>query len=131
MTVSEFEKFRAEFDAECATVLFSKMKDYAADADAHRNFNQSAEAAGVSPLTVWAIFLKKHLDAIFTYVREGRVASEPVRQRVLDARNYLDLGLALMTPIPVSPNLDEIRGRLRALRANLGDRTEAQLGDAR
>ena len=96
MTNDEFGKFRERLNAECEELLLKKGSDYSGMNDRHRNFKEAGASAGVSPLVAWWIFFKKHLDAIATYVREGKVQSEPIQERFKDARNYLDLGAALV-----------------------------------
>ena len=80
-------------------MLLKKGSDYSGMNDRHRNFKEAGSSAGVSPLVAWWIFFKKHLDAIATYVREGKVQSEPIQERFKDARNYLDLGAALVRDV--------------------------------
>jgi len=147
MTPREFDEFRTQFNLDCEKVLLSKGHDYAGENDRHRNFKQAAEAAGVSPLTVWAIFMKKHWDSVMTYVREGGVQSEPILERFKDLRNYIDLGAGLVkwlesqkiaaqdayyngVPTISDAEYDQLKRKVTA-NATLGDRTAAVLGDAR
>jgi len=96
MTIAEFEKFRAEFDAECARTLCQKGHDYAGDEERFLNFIEDAKSLGLTPLQVWAVHWHKHVRAILTYVRTGQVSSEGIRGRFVDERNYTDLGIGLI-----------------------------------
>lgn len=129
MTPPEFEQFRTQFNLECESILLRKGHDYAGENDRHRNFKQAAEAAGVSALTVWGIFFKKHLDSIFTYIREGGVQSEPILERFKDARNYIDLGAGLVAWL--ESHRAQTVGAPDTYNAIVGDQTKAVLGDAR
>jgi hypothetical protein len=99
MRSDAFTRFREELNRSCEDILLKKGADYSGPTDRHRNFKEGATALGLRPLQVWAVFFKKHLDALFTYVREEKVQSEPILERVKDARNYLDLGAALIQEI--------------------------------
>jgi hypothetical protein len=140
MTPREFDEFRTQFNLDCEKVLLTKGHDYAGEGDRHRNFKQAAEAAGVSPLVCWAIFMKKHWDSIMTYVREGGVQSEPIMERFKDLRNYVDLGAGLVHWLEQqkapAPELGQLLAEVavdayKSRNASLGGRTEARLGDAR
>jgi hypothetical protein len=95
MNTAEFNRWRAAFDITCTEVLQTKGQDYSGD-DRLGNFRRLAERLGLTPLQIWAVYFTKHIDAIMTFARTGRVASEPIRGRFADARNYLDLGLAMI-----------------------------------
>jgi hypothetical protein len=99
MTNDDFTAFRQLLNAQCEDIMLKKGSDYSGVHDRHRNFKEAAKAMGVSPLVVWGIFMKKHLDSIFTYVREQKVQSEPILERFKDVRNYIDLGAALVAEI--------------------------------
>lgn len=74
----------------------AKGPEYTRGTDCLENFKRVGGALGVSPLVAWALFANKHFDAILSYVRTGKVHSEPIQGRFADLRNYLDLGLALV-----------------------------------
>jgi hypothetical protein len=69
----------------------SKGREYASDADALANFHNRAQQMGISPMQVWGIFYGKHSDAIYAYIRNGKVLSEPIEGRINDAILYLIL----------------------------------------
>jgi len=77
---------------EARSTLDSKNRDYSrGEDDALSQFRQFAEAAGVDPKVVWSVFFNKHLSAIMRHVRDGKVESEPIRSRLIDAIVYLVL----------------------------------------
>lgn len=75
----------------------TKGREYAGDDDALANFHNRAEQMGITPMQVWGIFYGKHSDAIYAYIRNGKVLSEPIEGRIDDAILYLILlkGLVL------------------------------------
>lgn len=99
MTNTDFETFRAVLNQECTDILFKKGNDYSSDADRLANFKRLAGRLGLDPMQVWAVYFIKHIDAILTYCKNLEVQSEAIRLRFADARNYLDLGLALIEEI--------------------------------
>jgi hypothetical protein len=96
MNTKDFETFREELLKECAGLIVTKGADYSGLNDRLRNFKEDGKELGLTPLMFWAVYLRKHLAAIWTYVRQGQVASEPIRSRFVDAINYLILGAALV-----------------------------------
>lgn len=80
---------------EAEITLSQKSGDYADAGDVLSAFRYAAEEVAVTKQQVWAIFFMKHVRAILAYAREGKVESEPLRQRIIDAINYLVL-LSLM-----------------------------------
>jgi len=74
----------------------TKGQEYAGDADALANFRNRAEQLDLDPLKVWGIFFGKHADAIFAFIRRGKVLSEPIEGRIDDAILYLILLRALV-----------------------------------
>ena len=97
MTKQEFRDLRMKLDEYCDDVMKIKGEDYTQDSDDRLvNFKRIAERAGATPLQVWQIFFYKHLDAIDAYCRGGVLSSESITNRFIDARNYLDLGYALI-----------------------------------
>jgi len=96
MTPVAFDMFLSQLLADCQCVLESKGADYASKADRLDNFKQAANDVGLAPLEVWSVYFLKHIAAIKAYLRDGEVQSEPIRQRFIDAINYLILGLALI-----------------------------------
>jgi hypothetical protein len=60
------------------------------------NFYRNGRVLGVSPVTIWAVYFNKHIDALMTYVRTGRLESEGLRGRLDDIRNYVDILEAML-----------------------------------
>lgn len=95
MDLDTFRAFADKFLSEQSSILESKGNDYADRGDRLINFKRIGERLGVGPMAVWATYFMKHVDAILTFVRDGEVASEPIRGRFLDVANYALLGAAL------------------------------------
>ena len=55
------------------------------------NFKRNAEAVGLSPVQVWAVYAGKHWDAIMAFVKTGKTESEGIEGRLDDLHNYLYL----------------------------------------
>ena len=70
-------------------LLINKGGDYSPGRDTLQCFKRIGAAYKLKPITVAAIFLEKHLDAIRTYINEGKVNTEALGERIGDARNYL------------------------------------------
>lgn len=78
-------------------VEMGKQKDYSQGTeDVLSNFKRIAEASGLQPLQVWLVYFLKHVDAVSTFAKTGRVASEPIEGRFQDLLNYVFLGYALV-----------------------------------
>lgn len=74
----------------------TKGKEYATVEDTLADFKEVAAEVGISPLQVWSTYVKKHLRAIDTFVREGSVKSESINDRILDVIVYHILLLGLL-----------------------------------
>lgn len=89
------EMVESEF-GQLLKLLEQKGNDYAGNEDVLANFKRNADRLGLEPQQVLGVYMNKHLDAIFTYIREGEVHSEPIEGRIHDAINYLLLLLAMV-----------------------------------
>lgn len=90
MNVGERSEFiRHLFMEDCLPVLHAKGMDYSAEGDANSTFREIAERVSAKPEQVWYAFFSKHIAAIERYIRDGKVESEPIRGRIVDAINYL------------------------------------------
>jgi hypothetical protein len=78
-----------------ADVLDKKGADYAWKGDKLSNFREIAQLLGVHPLLVWAVYFMKPVIPLLKLAVNGETESEPVEERFVDARNYVDLGFAL------------------------------------
>jgi len=85
---------RSFHDAELG-LLQRKGADYSPGDDTLACFKRIAERYNVEPTLVAAIFLEKHLDAIRTYIVEGKLNAEDLFEHTVDARNYLNLIYAI------------------------------------
>lgn len=85
---AEFEKIR--------DVREKKGREYAGEEDTLADFKEVAREIGISPLQVWATYVKKHQRAIDTFIREGHVKSEAIESRVMDVIVYHLLLLGLI-----------------------------------
>ena len=59
------------------------------------NFKRIVQEVGMTPEQCLWVYLKKHLDSIAYYVKNGKLESESLFSRVVDARVYLSLLLGL------------------------------------
>ena len=83
------EKVKTLFN-ECLVVLESKGNDYTKKS-ANDNFDIVGEFVGISKYGVWATYFYKHLSAIMSFIKNGKLESEPIKGRILDAINYLGI----------------------------------------
>ena len=72
-------------------ILKVKGHDYSGEVDRVANFKRVGENLGITPATALAVYMHKHWDSIMTFVREGKVQSEPIVGRLDDMHNYLYL----------------------------------------
>lgn len=106
MTVDEFNKFVQEFIDSEIKILETKGNDYSAEKDRFSNFRKIGNdlhyvALGQlnerhSMIIVWWVAFTKHILAITSYLKFGKVESESIQERIKDARNYLLLLAAMI-----------------------------------
>jgi len=105
------ETVRTDLNAACEEVLLAKGKDYSGEGenkDRLANFKVVAELLSMfnvdvgTPEGAWAVYFLKHVFAILGYIGQ-RTESEPIKMRFVDARNYLDLGYALISEGQIKP----------------------------
>jgi len=90
MSLEDRNLFAREFlEKKCLPILSAKGEDYSGHAYANSNFDRIADRVGLDRYEVWLVFFHKHLDAITTYLRTGRLSAEPIDDRIADAINYL------------------------------------------
>ena len=70
-------------------ILKVKGHDYSGEVDRVANFKRVGGNLGITPATALAVYMHKHWDSIMTFVREGKVQSEPIVGRLDDMHNYL------------------------------------------
>lgn len=92
MTVAEFNEFWNKLIQDCNVTMQSKGQDYTVSSeDRFANFKEDGKRIGADASKVCWLHLKKHLRAIENFVVNGKVESEPIRGRFVDAINYLGL----------------------------------------
>ena len=96
-TQERIDFFRSEFE-KMMQISSTKGVEYANDdLDANNNFKEISKSLGVTKEAVLWIYVKKHLQAIESYIRKGMVFSnEPIEGRVHDAILYLFILLSLL-----------------------------------
>lgn len=107
MTFKELLKRASETCREEIKLLRDKGRDYTDGNDALENFKEAAKALGSDPWLIWAVYFRKHIRSIFSFIRNKKVYSEPIRGRFQDARNYLLLGLMLLEEEKSASSLDK------------------------
>lgn len=86
----------------------TKGKEYAGDEDVLSNFKELSKELDLTPEKVLWVYLKKHLSAIRTYCNLGDLYStEDLASRILDARLYLALLLAMQTEKTENQKLEQ------------------------
>lgn len=127
MTFPEFQAHTNEFIEKMRSIMGVKNADYSVNDDCMSNYTEIAKWLGVPPRTVWGVLFFKHITAIARYVRDGRVESEGIHHRMLDAANYCVLGSGLVKSEdqaddprgydarPASPGIDAIKDYAQAL----------------
>ena len=78
---------------DCYEVYGPKNRDYSGD---ETSFNRAARVVGVTPNQAWGVHFEKHIAAVWQFVREGQVESEPIQSRLHDVINYAILLLGLL-----------------------------------
>lgn len=97
MKNSEFNKFVKKFRKAQDKLILSKGHDYTqGNPDRLHNFKEVARLTGLTAMQVWSVYWLKHVFAICTYVKYGKVKSEGIDERFLDESNYNLLGKAIL-----------------------------------
>lgn len=92
MTRDEFNKMRGKLLDEARLITKTKGEDYTkGNEDVLINLKEG-KAFGLTSLQTCGVFMKKHIDAIYSYIKTGgQSESEPIRERIKDSINYLIL----------------------------------------
>ncbi len=87
----EFNKSREELFGICKSITDKKGRDYTkGNHDVLSHFSESAQSFGMTKYQNLGTFLKKHVDAIYNYIKSnGQSESEPIQSRIADAINFL------------------------------------------
>lgn len=75
----------------------TKGEEYSRDDDQLANFKRQSAELDIDDTKILAIYLNKHLDAIKSFIKNGREFSEPIEGRIDDAILYLILLKALIS----------------------------------
>jgi hypothetical protein len=96
MTHKEREKIIKQLLSEAEKLRIQKGYDYSGIDDANSNFKNAGKRLGLHPEQVLFVYLDKHLEAIHTFIKDGKVKSEPIGSRIKDAVNYLLIFASLL-----------------------------------
>lgn len=91
MTYEERQALTDKFFEECKKIMLKKGPDYTVNGQAFKDCDETADDIGCSPLAVLWIGFRKHLAAVKNFIKYGKVESEPIDGRLMDAANYLSL----------------------------------------
>lgn len=92
MNRDTFNKHVDTVIANCKAILGTKGEDYSyAEEDRLSNFKETAKEVSLTKYNVWYVYFNKGLSSIRRYITEGKVESENIHSRILDAINYLML----------------------------------------
>ena len=96
MKNERFEQIVANTQERLEDLMKLKGGEYASEADRLSNFKKNAEALGLDPMQVWAVYAGKHWDAVQTYIRDlasgvERPRLESIQGRADDLIVYLHL----------------------------------------
>lgn len=92
MNQKQFNEFFNQMCKEEYELLNNKGREYSGNDNRFSNFQRLGREINQRPEMVLYVYLKKHLDSIASYIREGEVFSnETIFGRISDARNYLAL----------------------------------------
>lgn len=95
MLEKDFLELLAQMEEEEHRIMSVKGMEYTAGdlaKDRLSNFYRLGTELGIDPKLVLWIYLKKHLDSIVCFIKQGKEYSEEkIEGRIHDARNYLVL----------------------------------------
>ena len=102
MKQQEFDVLLANTFNSLSALTKSKGQEYANSSDQLANFRRLASTLDLIPSVILLVYLQKHLDSIFQYVRSissgvAPIESEPIQGRIDDAILYLILLKALIS----------------------------------
>lgn len=86
----------ANFFEDCLTILENKGSDYNPSGIAFSEIRAEAADLGLKPEQVMLVLAGKHWGAIKTYVKTGKLTSEPIKERLKDLANYCALMSVLL-----------------------------------
>lgn len=90
MTTDDFQaKVVEPMWAKMQNIFVTKGKDYSGDEDRLLNFKRVASRLDITPIQVAGVYLYKHLDAMDTWFRTGKLAGEPIEEKFVDIIAYI------------------------------------------
>jgi len=98
MNSKTFYELLDKMIAEENKCMCQKGEEYTISSDDRlANFKAIAEAIDMPILKVWFVYAYKHWASIANFVKVGGIKSnEPIEGRIMDLRNYLALGRAII-----------------------------------
>jgi hypothetical protein len=98
MNISEFDSSRESLAAERLAIVMAKRPEYTeGHIDVLNNFKVVAREVGLTPIQVWYVYFRKHVASISQFAKNPTMSqSEPIKGRICDAMNYLELLNALV-----------------------------------
>jgi ketosteroid isomerase-like protein len=103
MTHDDFDTLITSFLEACMGTKKTKGADYAESDDRLANFKQNADALGLTPFQVWAVYCSKHTDSIYKAIRRNpshpRKSGEHISENIKDVIVYNLLLLGLITEL--------------------------------
>jgi len=98
MNQPDYDAAIAELNQRALDIATAKRPGYTgASTDVLHNFKWVANALGLTPMQVWAVYFLKHVTAITSYAKDPSIPqAEALDGRFCDAKNYLDLGYGIM-----------------------------------
>lgn len=113
MKNTEFDQLVKAFRLRQDELIIRKGNDYTvrnAQEDRLWNFKFVAGLVGITPMQALGVYWLKHVLAICTFIKYGKVDSEGVEGRFLDEANYNLLGKALADELMASKTTGSVRG---------------------
>lgn len=106
-----------------------KRRDYTNhDVDVLKNFKGSGDELGITSIQALGNHLHKQMSAIYSYIKsDGQSESEPIKDRISDALNYLELLYALLHDLDYLKDQDP--RKLKRHKATMDDLRHAQAMD--
>ena len=132
MKNAEFEELVREFRAQQDELILTKGNDYTVgygENDRLWNFKTVGGLLGITPLQCLGVFWLKHVLAICTFIKNGKVESEDIDGRFVDESNYNLLGRALVKEMAELPQLrvataKAVRKKMPSLRRDIRSRNK-------
>lgn len=115
MKVEKYHEVREKLIEDAFEVSNKKGQDYTQKSDdALKNFKSVAERTGMTSKQVLGVYMMKHLDAISSFIEhDGQLESEPIKERIIDAINYLCLLWGLIQEDEVGDLTEERRKEIQ------------------